>query len=119
MRSQTNWTDRREWHYGKTGTRRACERLIGCLGFLVISISPLHAVTHKCGALQQNETWLAADGPFVLDCTVMVPRGVTLTIQPLAVVKRAGGVALLVQGTLSADGGVGKMQFISHDEGAV
>jgi hypothetical protein len=65
------------------------------------------AVTHKCGTLAPVETWVAADGPFVLDCQVFVPSGGLLTIEPGTIVKSTEVYfyGLQVDGTLSADGG--------------
>src|SRR2546428_2870530 len=119
MTCQTHDTSRRESHCGNSATRRSCQRLLTAVGFFLVSVSPLQAVTHRCGTLQQDEPWLAADGPYVLDCTVVVPSGVTLMIQPLAVVKAAPSVSLLVQGTLKADGAGGAIQFTSLKDDTV
>src|SRR2546428_5827196 len=49
--------------------------------------------------------------PSVLGGPVYVSSGVTLTVPPLAVVKAAPSVFMVVQGTLSANGAGGAIQF--------
>src|SRR2546428_11401647 len=51
--------------------------------------------------------------PSVLGGPVYVSSGVTLTVPPLAVVKAAASVFMVVQGTLNADGAGGAVQFPS------
>jgi hypothetical protein len=46
------------------------------------AVQSLPAVTHVCGRLSTDTTWNLAGSPYELDCTVGVPSGVTLTIQP-------------------------------------
>ena len=58
---------------------------------------------NHCGTIAMNEIW-RANVVHVLDCTVTVPSGRTLTIRPGAVVKARMGVALTVNGELVTTG---------------
>ena len=64
------------------------------------------AVLHR-GRLEANETWGAGRVHLVLDA-VVVPAGVTLTIEPGAVVKFCDGTGLVVEtgGTVFANGAI-------------
>ena len=62
-------------------------------------------VVHVCGTIASDTTWPAATGQIVeVDCTVTVPRGVTLTVPAGSVVKFDGGAIDITGGTLIADG---------------
>ena len=62
------------------------------------------AVVSHCGTISANETWSSAS-IHRLTCSVTVPSGVTLTIEPGAVVKaNTGSVSLSVSGSLVAVG---------------
>lgn len=54
-----------------------------------------------CGTLSENAVWT---GPNVLDCSVIVPAGVTLTIGPGAIVAAQPGAGLVVAGRLQVNG---------------
>lgn len=62
-------------------------------------------ITHDA-ALTQDETWGA--GVHVLTSTINVPKGITLTIQPCAVVQSDADDGLVIDGTLSAQGTTGQ-----------
>jgi hypothetical protein len=68
-----------------------------------LSAIPMAAPT-VCGTLARNETWTAAR-VHVLGCAVEVPAGVTLTLEPGAIVKAASSIT--VRGTLDAEGTAG------------
>ncbi|HUO72581.1 MAG TPA: Ig-like domain-containing protein [Solirubrobacteraceae bacterium] len=56
-----------------------------------------------CGRLMSDETWGPADaGAYELTCGVDVPAGVTLTIEPGAVVKATGGTGIGASGVLAS-----------------
>ncbi|MBN1441296.1 MAG: CotH kinase family protein, partial [Planctomycetes bacterium] len=63
--------------------------------------SPLTSVS---GTLAASTAWTAAQGPYLMTGSVTVPQGVTLTIEPGAVVFGAAGAAIIVQGRLEAAG---------------
>ncbi|MBN1888607.1 MAG: hypothetical protein JW850_11475, partial [Thermoflexales bacterium] len=66
---------------------------------------PLEPAADWCGAITANTTWAAADNPHIVTCDVTVNSGVTLTIEPGAVVKFSSWTYdLWVNGTLIADG---------------
>lgn len=52
------------------------------------------------GALSQDTTWTAQGGPYVLEDTLLVPSGVTLTLQAGARVEFPPAARLMVSGTL-------------------
>jgi hypothetical protein len=56
------------------------------------------------GPLLTDTVWRAADGPFRVDQTLLVPAGIALTIEPGTSVQFAAGAGLLVKGRLLAEG---------------
>lgn len=73
------------------------------------------AIVNHSGTLATDETWLGTD-VHVLTAGVTVPSGITLTIQPGAVIKPVSGAYyLVVNGTLSAVGTLAdKIIFTSY-----
>lgn len=55
-----------------------------------------------------DETWTAAASPHVITASQSIPAGVTVTIEPCAVVKIQPGLGVLVQGKLLAIGAADK-----------
>ena len=57
------------------------------------------------GSLSANTTW-TNDTPYIVSGTVTIPEGITLTVEPGAIIKFSGGsdARLVVAGTLIADG---------------
>ena len=66
--------------------------------------APVGGPTLHASSILADETWTAAASPHVLTSNVLVPPGVTLTIQPCAEVRVRPGFDLTVQGTLHAVG---------------
>lgn len=66
--------------------------------------TPTGGPTFHANSILVNETWSANASPHVLTSNVLVPAGVTLTIQPCAEVRVRPGFDLTVQGTLHAVG---------------
>jgi len=60
--------------------------------------------TPVCGALSDNTSWTKAGGPYLLTCTVAVPAGRTLRIDPGTIVLLNPGCSVFVSGTLLAEG---------------
>src|SRR4051794_29193633 len=60
--------------------------------------------TFECGNITQDTTWQALDGPFIITCDLVIPAGVTLTIEPGTVVKFNSLIGMKVSGTLAASG---------------
>lgn len=64
-------------------------------------------VTHVGGVIAQSATWDLAGSPYIMDTSVIVTNGVTLTIEPGVMVQGTSHlVELRVLGTLSAIGTV-------------
>jgi hypothetical protein len=56
------------------------------------------------GSLAANTTWAASAGPFVVSGNLIVPAGVTLTIDPGTTIYFAQGASITVNGRLIAEG---------------
>jgi plastocyanin len=77
---------------------------LGLLGTGTAQASPLAAIVHT-GTLSANETWNAVDNPHFIDGSVIVPAGVTLTLQPGVIVRfTSSSGRLQINGTLNAIG---------------
>ena len=63
------------------------------------------AIVHESGTITTDTTWSpACAGVYILDSTVTIPSGVTLTVDAGAIVKAANGAGLDVDGTLAVEG---------------
>ena len=60
--------------------------------------------TTVCGSITSDTLWKALDGPFIVTCEVVVPAGVTLTLEPGVVVKFNSALGIQVLGSLVAQG---------------
>ncbi len=60
--------------------------------------------TTVCGTITSDTLWKALDGPFIVTCEVVVPAGVTLTLEPGVVVKFNSLLGIQVLGSLVAQG---------------
>ncbi|HEX3131762.1 MAG TPA: right-handed parallel beta-helix repeat-containing protein, partial [Thermoanaerobaculia bacterium] len=60
--------------------------------------------TTVCGSITSDTLWKALDGPFIVTCEVVVPAGVTLTLEPGVVVKFNSLLGIQVLGSLVAQG---------------
>ena len=58
------------------------------------------AYTEHKGVMTGDEVWQKAGAPHVIRATVIIPAGVTLTIDPGVVVAAAADAQLIVDGTL-------------------
>lgn len=77
------------------------------------------ASTEVSGTLTGNQTWTVAGGPY-LASYVSVPAGVTLTIEPGAVVKFKQSAQIVVSGTLIANGSEGnEIYFTSVNDNEI
>ncbi|RME91375.1 MAG: hypothetical protein D6766_11955, partial [Verrucomicrobia bacterium] len=74
--------------------------------------------THS-GTLTADATWTAAGSPHLVTGNLIVPAGVTLTIEPGATVYFASGATLEVQGRLLAEGtDLARIQFATEPGGS-
>jgi PKD repeat protein len=72
---------------------------------------------HFCGTIAENTTW-TNDKTYILDCSVGIAPGYTLTIQPGTVVRVNGNWNLNVGGTLIANGTEAQpIRFMPHTPG--
>jgi hypothetical protein len=69
----------------------------------VVSISA-NAQTSVSGQIATNTTWTLANSPYIVTGNILVPSGVTLTIEPGVVVKVNNGLYIKIQGELIAIG---------------
>jgi uncharacterized repeat protein (TIGR01451 family) len=60
--------------------------------------------TTVCGNITSDTLWKALDGPFIITCEVVVPAGVTLTLEPGVVVKFNSLLGIQVLGSLISQG---------------
>ncbi|MBM3570504.1 MAG: hypothetical protein FJX46_17325 [Alphaproteobacteria bacterium] len=60
--------------------------------------------TPVAGTIAQDTTWFAAGSPYILQGTVTVPLGVTLTVEPGSVIQPRADSLLFIQGRLLAEG---------------
>lgn len=60
--------------------------------------------TPVCGNVAEGAVWQRLSGPYVVTCDVVVPAGVTLTLEPGTVVKLNSETGIKVAGTLLAQG---------------
>jgi hypothetical protein len=60
-------------------------------------------VSH-CGTLSGDEIWLATDNVHIVTCDVIIPDGITLTIEAGAILKFQADTRLYVNGALDAQG---------------
>lgn len=65
------------------------------------------AGTTLCGTLTQNQTLTAAGNPYQVTCGLVVPKGVSLTLEPDVRLEIANGVSITVRGQIFANGSVG------------
>lgn len=99
------------------------------LGVALVAIglaATAHADTIKTGGNVVNETWIPADGPYIIQGDITIPMGSTLTIQAGTVVRFDSGdmqaagvdmnhVELVVKGQLIINGTAGQpVQFTSQ-----
>jgi len=70
----------------------------------LLAASQAYALTNVSGTITANTTWDAASGPYVINGTVTIPAGVTLTLSPGTVVKGQTYNGFFVDGTLIANG---------------
>ncbi len=76
------------------------------IAFAVLRALSLQALadTAAGGTLRGRNVWKAADSPYLLKSSVIVPRGASLEIEPGTIVKMGAGVDLKVSGSIFANG---------------
>lgn len=78
--------------------------------------APVGTGTKHEGTISADETWTAAAGPHVVTFGIGVKSGVTLTIEPCAVVRVQDGYSFAVDGTLVAEGNPGHPITFERDD---
>ena len=78
------------------------KKLLLLLLLVVSSIS--NAQTSVTGQITTNTTWTLANSPYIVTGNILVPTGVTLTIEPGVVVKVNNGLYIKTEGIINAIG---------------
>src|SRR3989338_2077290 len=91
------------------------------IGIFFVCTLPAHADTTKTGTISSNETWSTAGGTYIIDGSVTISSGVTVTIDPGVVVKfKTISSILNVSGTLTAQGtSTAPIYFTSYKDDTV
>ncbi|MCC6818697.1 MAG: T9SS type A sorting domain-containing protein [Bacteroidia bacterium] len=72
---------------------------------LTLSIATgMSAQTTVPSIISSNQVWTAAGSPYYVGQNTLIKPGATVSIQPGAIVKGVKNIAIIVQGTLIADG---------------
>jgi hypothetical protein len=77
--------------------------------FLLILASRGIAQTNVGGNITSNVTWTEINSPYIVTDNILVAPTIKLTIEPGVIVKFNSGKRLIIQGTLSAKGTIGKL----------
>lgn len=77
---------------------RKINTLLYWCAFVVLCMNLSHAETRVGGVIAQNTTWLAQDGPFIVNEDVVIPANVTLTIDAGALIYMGSNFRLVVDG---------------------
>ena len=76
--------------------------------------------TYVSGTINEDTTWTEDRSPYVVDGTVTVPAGVTLTVEPGAIVKFRPYAGLSISGSLVAQGSAAQpIAFTSLNDNTV
>lgn len=100
---------------------RRTTAVLAVLAAALLLTAAANAATHVSGNITVNTTWTLAGSPYVVDGSVNVRPGVTLTIEPGVIVKFNGQFGTLwVNGALSAVGTAGqRIVFTSIQDDSV
>lgn len=92
-----------------------------CAVFAILfSASPVSALTEVTDSIDVDTTWVLSESPYVVENTIGILGGATLTIEPGVVVKFGDMASLYVDGVLDASGTVaGPIIFTSDKDDSV
>ena len=83
-------------------------------------VMPVYADTSHCGTINSDEIWSSGGNVHVIDCSVTVAVGVTLTISEGTIIKFKAGTRLLIDGALKVLGTSGNpVYFTSYADDTV
>ncbi|MGP8217018.1 MAG: T9SS type A sorting domain-containing protein [Bacteroidia bacterium] len=71
---------------------------------LSLSIVSVIASTNVKGGIYSNTTWTAANSPYIVDSSIVIFQGITLTIQPGVTVEFNNGMEIEARGNIYANG---------------
>ncbi len=84
------------------------------------TVANFRSPSSHCGTISSDETWSNTDNVHTVDCDVVVPSGVTLTITGGTIIKFASLRSLIVDGALSVEGTVfNPVYFTSYRDDAI
>lgn len=97
---------RRENSLGDARKNRPAIRSFLAAAGLVLAIESTDAAgeTTVCGPIVGNATWTVASHPYLVTCSIIVPKHVTLTIEPGVEVRVRRRQSVIVEGTLVGQG---------------
>ena len=88
------------------------------IGFVTLALSDASiAQTEVIGFIEQDTTWAQANSPYVALGSIIVKKGVTLTIEPGVTVEFGPGHSLTIEGALVAKGTVKNRITFNSDKG--
>jgi hypothetical protein len=84
------------------------------------TVANFRSPSSHCGTISSDETWSNTDNVHTVDCDVVVPSGVTLTITEGTIIKFASFRSLIVDGALNAQGTVfNPVYFTSYRDDSI
>ena len=67
-------------------------------------VTTIHSQTNVSGALSSDTTWSLSNSPYTVTGSVLIPNGVTLTIEAGAVINFLDDYKILVKGNIISSG---------------
>ena len=91
--------------------------LFVCAFALLLSASGANAASYQYQNITTDTTWNQAGSPYILNQSITVQNGVTLTIGPNVIVMADPGVTLTINGSLAVNGVANNVNFTANVTG--